>query len=55
MENKISKVGLYIHWYEDKIEDEEIVFNSRERISLSTLNGDKLDKLNYDILYDFIS
>ena len=54
MENKIGRVGLYIHWYDDKMEDEEIVFNSRERVSLTALKGDTLDKLNYDILYEFI-
>ena len=54
MKNKIGKVGLYIHWYDDKMEDEEIVFNSRERVSLTTLKRDTLDKLNYDILYEFI-
>ena len=54
IENKIGKVGLYIHWYDDKMEDEEIVFSTRERVSLTTLEGDTLDKLNYDILYEFI-
>jgi hypothetical protein len=54
IENKIGKVGLYIHWYEDKIEDEEIVFNSQNRISIRNINGDQLDNLHYDILYEFV-
>jgi hypothetical protein len=54
MENKIGKVGLYIHWYDSTMEDEEIVFNSRERVSLTALKGDMLDKLSYDTLYEFI-
>jgi len=54
LENIIGKVGLYIHWYEDKLEKEEIVFNSREKVPITELKGDVLDKLNYDILYEFI-
>ena len=54
VENKIGKVGLYIHWYESQMEDEEVLFNGREKVSLTELRGDKLDKLNYDILYEFI-
>jgi hypothetical protein len=54
MEKSIGKVGLYIHWYEDSMENEEIVFISRERVSVIQLKGDTLDKLNYDTLYEFI-
>lgn len=54
LENKIGKVGLYIHWYDSKMEDEEVIFNSKERVSLAELKGDKLEKLKYDILYEFI-
>jgi hypothetical protein len=54
-ENNIGMVGLYIHWYDNDISDEKITFRNKEKISLSELQGDALDKLNYDILYEFTS
>jgi hypothetical protein len=51
---KIAQVGLYVHWYEHSIEDEEIVLNCRERVSIASLNEDTLGKLQYDRLYEFI-
>lgn len=52
-ENNIGAIGLYIHWYDNDINTEEITFKSKEKISLSELVDNTLDKLNYDILYEF--
>ncbi|OQP47300.1 hypothetical protein A4H97_07290 [Niastella yeongjuensis] len=53
-EYMIGMVGLYIHWYDNSIFDEEIIFKDKKKISLSELQVDTLGKLRYDILYEFI-
>ncbi len=52
--DKIGKIGLYIHWYDNNIFDEEITFNDKRKISITELASDTLDKLSYDTLYEFI-
>ncbi|MFN8360906.1 MAG: hypothetical protein U0264_13415 [Candidatus Kapaibacterium sp.] len=53
-ENNIGKLGLFIHWYNGNMEDEEVLFNRKEKVSLMTFKDDTLDKLKYDILYEVI-
>lgn len=53
--NKIGKIGLFIHWYDNSMKDEELVFKNRETLSIKSLKGDTLDNMNNDILYEFIS
>ena len=52
--DNFGMVGLYIHWYDNNIFDEEITFKEKRRIPLSELQDDTLDKLQYDTLYEFV-
>ena len=54
LKNNVGKIGLYIHWYDEIMESEELTFAGRERISLTEMKSDTLDKLNYDVLYEFV-